>query len=45
MHEKKMGSFGESINDYPDGVMLLRYVGKTNDENHTDVFPLPRWNG
>jgi hypothetical protein len=36
--------FGESINDYLDRVMFLRYVGKANDEIHTDVFPLPRWN-
>jgi hypothetical protein len=44
MHRKEVCYFGESINDYPDGVMLLRCVGKTNDEIHTDVFPLPRWN-
>jgi hypothetical protein len=36
--------FGESINDYPDGIMLLRCVGKTNDEIHTDIFPLSGWN-
>jgi hypothetical protein len=44
MHGKKVGSFGESISDYPDGVIFLRCVGKTNDEIHTDIFPFPRWN-
>jgi hypothetical protein len=44
MHGKKVCYFGESINDYLDGIMLLRCVRKTNDEIHTDVFPLPRWN-
>jgi hypothetical protein len=28
MHRKKVGSFGESINDYPNGIMLMRCVGK-----------------
>jgi hypothetical protein len=42
MHRKKVGSFGESINDYPNGIMLLRCLGKTNNEIHTNVFPLPR---
>jgi hypothetical protein len=41
MHRKKVGSFGESIDNYPDGVMLLRCVGKTNDEIHTNIFRLP----
>jgi hypothetical protein len=41
MHRKKVGSFGESINDYSDGVIPLRCVGKTNDKIHTNVFPLP----
>jgi hypothetical protein len=45
MYEKKMSGFGKSINDYLDRVMFQRCVGKTNDEIHTDVFPLPRWNG
>jgi hypothetical protein len=42
MHREKVCYFGESINDYLDGVMFLRCVGKANDEIHTDVFPLPR---
>jgi hypothetical protein len=37
MHGKKVCYFGESINDYLDGIMLLRCVGKTNDEIHTDA--------
>jgi hypothetical protein len=41
MHGKKVGSFGETINDYPNGIMLLRYVGKTNDKIHTNIFPFP----
>jgi hypothetical protein len=45
MHRKKVSSFGKSINDYPNGVMFLRCVGKTNDKIHTNVFPLPRWDG
>jgi hypothetical protein len=32
--------FGESIIDYPDGIMFLRCVGKTNDEIHTDQTKL-----
>jgi hypothetical protein len=44
MHMEEVCYFGESINDYLDGVMLLRCVGKANDEIHTDVFQLPRWN-
>jgi hypothetical protein len=40
-----MSFFGKSINIYADRVMVLRCVGKTNDEVHTDVFPLPWWNG
>jgi hypothetical protein len=44
MHREKVCYFGEYINNYPDGVMLLRCVGKANDEIHTDVFPLPKWN-
>jgi hypothetical protein len=44
MHRKKVTSFGKSINNYPYGIMLLRCAGKTNDEIHADVFPLPRWN-
>jgi hypothetical protein len=41
MHGKEVCYFGESINDYPDGVMLLRCVRKTNDKIHTDVLPFP----
>jgi hypothetical protein len=41
MHRKKVGNFGESINDDPNGIMLLRCVGKTNDKIHIDVFPFP----
>jgi hypothetical protein len=45
MHWKKMSSFGQSINDYPYGVMFLEFVGKTHYKIHTNVFPLPRWDG
>jgi hypothetical protein len=44
MHRKKVGNFGESLNDYPNRIILLRCLGKTNNKIHADVFPLPRWN-
>jgi hypothetical protein len=28
MHGKKVGNFDESINDYPNGIMLLRCLGR-----------------
>jgi hypothetical protein len=28
MYRKEVCYFGESINDYPNGIMLLRYLGK-----------------
>jgi hypothetical protein len=40
VHGKKMSSFSKSINDYPYGVMLSGHVRKTNNEIHTNVFPL-----
>jgi hypothetical protein len=41
MHGKKMSSLSKSINDYPYGVMFLGRVRKTDNEIHTNVFPLP----
>jgi hypothetical protein len=41
MYRKEVSGFSKSFNDHPYGIMFLGCVGKTDNEIHTNVFPLP----
>jgi hypothetical protein len=40
MNKNEVSRLHESINNHPDGIILVSSQRKTHDEIHTDVFPL-----